>query len=125
MALAEVHDFPEPDRFVANVARNIRSLLAMRGIPAKELAGRIGMTDTTLSQRMGGHNRWLAIELHRIAQVFDVDTDVVFADTEEEFLEALRSRCVSAFDLVDGLDAIAHATPQIPGQRVFALASDS
>lgn len=34
-----------------------------------------------------------------------------------------RSRCSSASDLVDGLDAIAHSTKQIPGQRQFAIAS--
>ena len=35
----------------------------------------------------------------------------------------LRSRWSSSFDLADGLDALGHATPQIPGQRILAFAS--
>lgn len=122
MALAHVESLHDPDHFVQSVARNIRSLLAMRGMAAQDLAGHIGMAAPKLSQRMSGKSRWLAIELDAIARAFEVDTDVIFAASEQEFREALaRSRCSSEFDLADGLDEIG-ARKQIPGQRRVAIA---
>ena len=122
MALAHIDTPHDPADFVHSVARNIRSLLAMRDLQAQDLAEHIEMQAPVLSQRMSGRSAWRAIELKRIARAFAVDTDVIFAGTEAEFREALaRSRCSSGFDLVDGLDVIGK-TSEIPGQRKLALA---
>lgn len=95
MALAHVEALDD-DPFTVAVARNIRALLAMRGMPAQELAERIGMKPTKLSQRLGGHTRWLGSELKAIADAFDISADVVMASGEQDFREALaRSRCSS------------------------------
>ena len=122
MALAHYDAPRDHDAFVHSVARNIRSLLAMRELEAQDLAEHVGMSSAVLSQRMSGRSAWRGFELSRIAQAFAVDTDVIFASTEAEFREALaRSRCSSGFDLVDGLDVIGK-TSEIPGQRKLALA---
>lgn len=108
----------DPDQFAEIVGRNIRSVLAMRGMQAKTLAELIGKSDAALSQRMGGHSRWLAIDLHRIAKVLEVDMDVLLAADQAEFVDALtRSRCEASFGQVSG-----QIVP-MPGQGVLALAS--
>lgn len=108
----------DPERFAQVVARNIKSLLAMRDVHAKELAQAIGASETQLSQRMGGHSRWLAIDLHRIAAVLDCTVDALIAPDANEFVEALsRSRCFPGSALVTDLPVV-H-----PGQGTLALAS--
>lgn len=126
MALAHVTPPTEPDSFVQAVARNIRALLALRGLKAQDLAEAIGMKDAKFSQRMGGHSRWLAEDIHRIARAFGVDADVILAADEREFRDALsRSRCSlqnrRSTDISDGLDVIGQIPSELPGQRRMAI----
>lgn len=90
MALAESADFTTADDFTIAVARNIRTLLAMRSTTAKSLARSLGMSDTKLSQRMTGSSRWLGFELTQVAAALSAPIGAVTATTESDFVNAMR-----------------------------------
>jgi hypothetical protein len=88
------------DVFAAAVRRNIKALLATHGMEQQDLAARLpDMSAAVLSSRMtAGKSRtsWRGAELVNIARLFDVDLDVVYALSEQDFREAYaRSRCCS------------------------------
>ena len=89
----------------AQVARNVRILMAANDLTQSEVADRIGMDYSSMSRAMRGHRHWKLQELHRIAEVLGVTICTLF---EEEL--TLRSRCflnpsnqmVLPIDPVDG-----------------------
>lgn len=102
MALA--HLAPADD-FVQIIARNIKTVLAMRRMKQMDLADSIGMIESTLSSRINGGSRWLGSELYAIARALEVDADVIFADDEMALREALsRSRCSDANTLLTAVE---------------------
>jgi hypothetical protein len=74
--LAPHHTFDE------NVAAIVRTLMAMRDLDPVHLAPQVGMTKSTLYNRLDGA-KWLAQELDRIAAYFDVSPAIFYRPVEE------------------------------------------
>lgn len=101
-SVAHVLDHAE-DAFAQQTARNIRTVLQMKGIFAKDIASKIGLDSTIFSQRVSGKSRWLAREIRQLATELEVPTDVLLAEDERSFRTALAKtllyKCESASDL--------------------------
>lgn len=57
----------------------VKELLKERGMTAKELAGRLGMTETGLSIAIGGNGNPPLKRLQEIADILKVDISELFA----------------------------------------------
>lgn len=82
MSNAEVISAPQTRTFDENVAAVVRVLMAMDDLDAVDLAPRVGMTKSTLYNRMAGKG-WLAAELDRIAAYFDKAPAIFFQPVEQ------------------------------------------
>lgn len=92
--------------FDDNVSLIVETLMAIRRIDAKELAPLVGMTKSTLYNRLSTRSdrtagRWLASELGAIGRYFDVSPRV-FYEPAEDLLEG--SRTGSSSTALTGID---------------------
>jgi transcriptional regulator with XRE-family HTH domain len=86
-----MHPTEGPETFHLITARNIRSVLSLQGIHAKDVAAAIGMSEAMFSQRMSGSSRWLAREIKALATELHVSTDVLLAEDEQAFKRSLSA----------------------------------
>lgn len=106
------------DAFHQVTARNIRAVLSLRGIHAKDVAPTIGMSEPTFSQRMSGTHRWLASEIKALATALHVSTDVLLAEDEQAFKRALSASGYRT----DGPTLSVITGASVPGQQAFRFA---
>lgn len=85
----------------------------------------LGLDQSDVAEALGV-SRPLVSKWERNASIPDVEQAkqlAVYLDCSFGWLCGVdpRSRCFDPSPLVDGLDAIGHSTPQVPGQRQLAL----
>lgn len=85
---ATVIDFAEA-QMVSQWARNIRALGRARGLYDQDIARLVGLTPPKFSSRMSGDTRWLATEIREVARALSVPSDVIYAETEDDFRRLL------------------------------------
>ena len=78
------------DEFRQAVRRNIRSLLAMTDIEQQDLAPRVPMSPSQLSDRLTCSTAWRDEELLNVAKAFGTSYRAVVALTMEEFRQAIN-----------------------------------
>lgn len=67
--------FPAPQNQGASaiVARNLRILMAERGVSQGQLAGVLGVAQPNVSKRLKGHTPWTTDDLDALAEAFEVE----------------------------------------------------
>lgn len=65
------------------IGRSVALALRARGMPAKALAPKVGLTEATLSARINGHTPFKAHELVWAAQALDVPVATFYRDPSE------------------------------------------
>lgn len=92
----------------ANLRKNVRVFLAVRGRSSSDLARHLHVSTGRMSERMAGKTRFTIAELLKISRYLDVPVELLFEDPEEALS---RNRCFSQvldqgqmhlLDLTDG-----------------------
>lgn len=73
----------EGQRYAQRVTARVGWAIHNSGIPAVEVARRVGMSASTLRRRLAGHTSFSPSEVVRIALVLDLDALAFFHNTEE------------------------------------------
>lgn len=120
-ATSPTADQVRPRSFDENAADVVRMLMASRRLDTKAFAPLVGMTRSTLYNRLGSRHgtggAWLASELDAIAGFFDVPPSVFFKSVEDVVGDQNRKMLTgSALRVLDGDDE-----PTEPGPGQLAL----
>lgn len=99
MAAESVATTISPTDAEANVRKNVRTFLAVKGMTSADLARHLGMATSRCSERMTGKVRFTIAELWDIAHFLDVPVELFFLDPEEALF---RSRWFSRAEVVEG-----------------------
>jgi transcriptional regulator with XRE-family HTH domain len=73
------------DELEANIRRNVRLALALHDMTSTDLAGRIGVSAATFSQKLTGARRFTATELLRLCEVLNIAPTTIVGRVEVGF----------------------------------------